>query len=225
MPGPEDFLTLVLTGWTTRGLAVLPAPWAARRRSPAPPICPPAAAASGVPDIAGSGGATLLRLEGFTPGLRARARPLTGLLGDGRDAPAGPRASAILWKEMADAAYFTGDPEPVVWKLSVPPTAAAGLGALADELGGRRFYDWGGGAAWLELPSGDDAHAARVRQALAAAVGDDGHATLMRAPDAVRAAQAVFQPPAPAVAALTARVKSAVRSPGPVQPRPDVIGL
>ena len=48
-----------------------------------------------------------------------------------------------------------------------------------------------------------DAHAARVR----AAIAGGGHATLVRAADAVRAAVPVFQPQSSALAALSARVK------------------
>ncbi|MDE1931788.1 MAG: hypothetical protein KGI43_09525, partial [Alphaproteobacteria bacterium] len=40
-----------------------------------------------------------------------------------------------------------------------------------------------------------------------AALGGQGHATLIRAPAALRAAVPVFEPLAPAVAALSARVK------------------
>jgi glycolate oxidase FAD binding subunit len=43
-----------------------------------------------------------------------------------------------------------------------------------------------------------------VRAALA---GRDGHATLIRAPEPVRAAVEVFQPQPAALAALTARIK------------------
>jgi len=47
----------------------------------------------------------------------------------------------------------------------------------------------------------DDADHALVRTGL------EGHATLIRAPESVRAAVPVFQPLAPALAALSARVK------------------
>ena len=221
MPASSDSLTLVLTGLDdARAVQVLsralgsPASVTSAAHLPAA-----VAAGSGLGEIAGSGGATLLRLEGFTPGVRARAKHLSGLL-DGT-APIiefDREASAVLWREVADAAYFAGGVDRVIWKLSVPPGAAAGLGRLADELGGRRFYDWGGGGLWLELPGARDAHAGRVRQALADAVGDDGHATLMRAPDAMRAAQGTFQPLAPAVAALTARVKQQFDPKGVLNP-------
>jgi glycolate oxidase FAD binding subunit len=158
--------------------------------------------------LAGPEARTLLRLEGFTPGIRARATQLRDLLGGAAPVTEYDRdASALIWREVGDAAWFAGDPQRVIWRLSVPPSSAATLGVLAADLGGRRFYDWGGGQLWLELPAAPDGHSARVRKALAQAVGADGHATLMRAPEAVRARQGVFQPLSPAVAALTGRVK------------------
>ncbi len=51
----------------------------------------------------------------------------------------------------------------------------------------------------------DDAHALPIRAAVDA-VG--GHATLLRADDAVRARTPVFHPQAAALAALSARIKS-----------------
>ena len=67
-------------------------------------------------------------------------------------------------------------------------------------------YDWGGGLVWLTMPVGAsaDAHAEAVRRLL-----PSGHATLMRAPPDIRAKEAVFQPAAPALAALQSRVKAA----------------
>ena len=57
---------------------------------------------------------------------------------------------------------------------------------------------------WLELPPSPDAEAALVRGSFTA-----GHATLVRATEATRAAVEVFQPQAAPLAALTARVKQA----------------
>ena len=57
---------------------------------------------------------------------------------------------------------------------------------------------------WLALDPCDDGGAALVRGAVAAT---GGHATLVRAPAALRAAVDVFEPQPAAVAALTKRVK------------------
>jgi glycolate oxidase FAD binding subunit len=169
------------------------------------------ASRSQIPAVADAGaGATLLRLEGVTPSLVAGLDHLRDLL-DGL-APTlvlDAAETAALWREVADAAYFAGSEDRVVWSLSVPPSRAAALGsALAAELAGRCFYDWAGGAIWLEASAAPDAHAAIVRERLAAAVGRDGHATLISAPAAVRAAIPPFQPQEPGLAALSARVKA-----------------
>ena len=152
--------------------------------------------------------ATLLRVEGVSPSVAARIGHLSQLFEDaGEQVLLDREASQGLWRDIADVAYFAGATRPV-WKLSVPPAMGARVGArLAHDLAGRCFYDWGGGAIWLEVPEAPDGHAARVRQILAEVVGSDGHATLMRASPQVRASVPPFQPLAPAVAALTERVR------------------
>ena len=68
----------------------------------------------------------------------------------------------------------------------------------------------GGGAAvgliWLATDAGGDAGASAVRTAAAA---QGGHATLVRAPDAVRAAVPVFEPLSAPLMRLTAGIKAA----------------
>jgi glycolate oxidase FAD binding subunit len=73
-------------------------------------------------------------------------------------------------------------------------------GALASSL---CLGDWAGGLLWLGA-KGEDAP--RIR-AVAAEAG--GHAMLLRAPAARRAALGVFAPQPPALAALSARVRAA----------------
>jgi glycolate oxidase FAD binding subunit len=87
----------------------------------------------------------------------------------------------------------------VIWRLSVAPRQAARILAAieAEEF----LLDWGGGLIWVGAPRVD---AARIRGAL-----QGGHATLVRAPLAERRSNAVFQPQAPAIAALAARFKAA----------------
>ena len=67
------------------------------------------------------------------------------------------------------------------------------------------FYDWAGGLVWLAVAPAPDCHEKAVRTAVNAT---GGHATLIRAPDAARAALPVFHPQPPALATLSARVKS-----------------
>jgi glycolate oxidase FAD binding subunit len=71
----------------------------------------------------------------------------------------------------------------------------------AAQPGAKAFYDWSGGLIWLALPASADGGHALVREGL------KGHATLIRAPEPVRAAVPVFHPLPPALAALSTRVK------------------
>ena len=66
------------------------------------------------------------------------------------------------------------------------------------------FYDWQGGLVWLRMEA--DAEGELLRRYMHALGG--GHATLLRASPAVRAATASFQPQPEAVALLSARVKA-----------------
>jgi glycolate oxidase FAD binding subunit len=65
------------------------------------------------------------------------------------------------------------------------------------------------------MPSPDEPNAASIRRAVAQ-VG--GHATLIRAPAAVRASVAVFEPEAAGVAALGKRVKEGFDPKGVLNP-------
>jgi glycolate oxidase FAD binding subunit len=164
---------------------------------------------SAVSYVSGAGaGVTALRIEGFGPSVEARCTRLRNLLGNfGAVEELHGMNSGRLWQELGNAAALAARPELVVWRLSVAPGAgpatvariAAGGLALA-------WYDWGGGLIWLGLEPGEpDGGAARIRTALPSS---GGHATLMRAPDSIRAAVPVFQPRPPALAALDARIKA-----------------
>lgn len=212
LPAPPQAQTLVIRGLSDEAaMAVMakalgcPAQVSSAAHLPAD-----VAARSHVGELSAAHGAvTLLRVEGVGPSVTARIAHLAEVLSsETRQAVLDREASQLAWKEIADAAFFVGG-EGQVWKLSVPPMLGAAVGrALADELSGRCFYDWGGGAVWLEVPAAPGAHADRVRQVLAEVAGGDGHATLMRADAAVRAQVAPFQPLAPGVAALTERVRA-----------------
>jgi glycolate oxidase FAD binding subunit len=77
------------------------------------------------------------------------------------------------------------------------------------------FYDWAGGLVWAALPPQPDAGAPLVRAALAPL---GGHATLVRAPAAVRAAVDVFHPQEAVLAALSKRVKEGFDPKGVLNP-------
>jgi len=149
--------------------------------------------------------ATLLRVEGFAPSVAYRIGHLRQLLGK-----AGPMeeiegdASRRLWRDIRDCVPFADGTEQPVWRISMPPSQAHHMVmALRMETAADAFYDWQGGLVWLRLH--DDPEAALVRHLVRKLGG--GHATLVRAGPAWRAALPVFEPQPPALAALSARLK------------------
>jgi glycolate oxidase FAD binding subunit len=146
---------------------------------------------------------TALRLEGVAPSVVHRMRALEALLKPfGAIAELKEDASRKLWKDVRDVMPFTND-DRALWRISAAPMRAHEITKAIGEACAC-FYDWAGGLVWAALPVADDAGAAIVRRAVAAT---GGHATLIRAPAAIRAAVPVFQPQDEALAALTRRVK------------------
>jgi glycolate oxidase FAD binding subunit len=112
-------------------------------------------------------------------------------------------ASQQQWIAIRDVHPFALPSDRFVWRLSVAPSEGAAVTArIAQKVDARWFYDWAGGLIWLDVPPSEDASASTIRSAFT-----NGHATLIRAPDPVRANVAVFQPQSPDLAALAARVK------------------
>lgn len=153
------------------------------------------------------GPCALLRLEGPEVSVAKRFDDLATRFGPaGRLDDLGPAASTRLWALLRDAVPVATGKGPV-WKISTAPSAAAAY-VEALRAGGvplwRWYYDWAGGLIWLALAEGE-AFAGQIRSGLA---GPGGHATLVRADDAIRATTLVFHPQAPALAALSRRVKA-----------------
>ncbi|WP_428926988.1 FAD-binding protein [Marinibacterium sp. SX1] len=149
---------------------------------------------------------TQVRIEGLAGAVAYRSGRLAGLL-PGFE-PVEGAASAALWAEVRDVTPFAGRAG-AVWRLSVRPSDGPGVSAALAEAGldHAAIFDWGGGLVWLLVEGEDsedgamgDAGAGAIRTALA---GIGGHATLVRASAALRAAVPVFQPEAPAVALLS----------------------
>jgi glycolate oxidase FAD binding subunit len=86
---------------------------------------------------------------------------------------------------------------------------------IAQAREARWFYDWGGGLIWLATPADGDAGAADIRAAMQAT---GGHATLVRAPDEVRAAIDVFEPLSPTIMAITRNLKATFDPAGILNP-------
>jgi glycolate oxidase FAD binding subunit len=151
------------------------------------------------------GAQTLLRLEGIRPSVISRRDKLRGLLKEfGAAEVLGEKQSRTQWIAVRDVHLLSGDQTRAVWKLSVTPSMGAEIvGRISKQLDAKYFFDWAGGLIWLSAPAADDASASIIRGSF-----DRGHATLIRAPESVRACVDVFQPQTPALAALSARVKA-----------------
>jgi glycolate oxidase FAD binding subunit len=161
---------------------------------------------------------TLLRLEGVAPSVDHRKTALHVAIQDfGEVAICDQMVSRGLWRAIRDVTVFawnrTGAEQPL-WRISTAPAKGAELARLIGpetEL----MFDWAGGLLWALLPQTDDAGAAMVRRAVATC---GGHATLIRAPAAARAAAAVFEPQDAGLAALTRRVKEGFDPKGVLNP-------
>jgi glycolate oxidase FAD binding subunit len=152
-------------------------------------------------------GRTALRLEGVAPSVEARLKGLRDLLAGVATMEAlGTLESRTFWRDVRDVAPFTASTDAIVWKISCPPTEGAAIVARIKAVrpSARAFYDWSGGLVWLAVPPTADADHTIVRGALGTT---GGHATLIRAPQDVRARIPVFQPQSAPLAALAARVK------------------
>ena len=152
---------------------------------------------------------TVFRLEGVEPSVVHRARVLSELMKSyGTLAMVDSSRSRMLWRAIRDVTPFGAD-GPVgtypVWRISTAPTDGAELARLiSEDIEAEFIFDWAGGLIWAVLAPSDDAGEAIVR---AATTISGGHATLVRAPAAIRATVPVFAPEEGALAALTARVK------------------
>ncbi len=150
---------------------------------------------------------TMIRLEGLEPSVAYRADKLREALSDYGEIAieSDPARTADGWAYIRDARNLA-DGDGAIWRLSLKPSDAPKLVAtLRDQIDvAGAFYDWGGGLVWLKTPDVGDAGAGAIRGALAS-IG--GHATLVRASDAIRASVPVFQPEAPPLAALSRRLR------------------
>ncbi|MDP1965884.1 MAG: glycolate oxidase subunit GlcE [Reyranella sp.] len=194
LPAPDQTRTLLLHGLTDEAAVTA--------------MCTAMGSPHEVSGAAHAEGLSALRLEGVAPSVEARLKGLRDLLAD-----AGARMeeldtleSRAFWMDARDVAPFVELPEAVIWKISCPPTEGAAIvrRIKAQRSAAKALYDWSGGLVWIALPASADADHAIVRGAIGTT---GGHATLIRAPEAVRAAVPVFQPQPAALAALASRVK------------------
>jgi glycolate oxidase FAD binding subunit len=139
---------------------------------------------------------TYLRLEGIQPSIDYRRDKLLKLLNGKIEIL--KSESIQIWKDIRDVTMFAGNQTHDIWRISVAPSDAPQVIANL-KMQKRYYFDWAGGLNWLEVPQGTDG--ALIRSAFTA-----GHATLIRSTR--KSTQTIFHPQAPALAALSARVKN-----------------
>jgi len=192
LPAPERSVSLVLTGLDDR-------------RAVAAMSCAMTSAfdvtgAAHLPPPRHGGPArTILRVEGMEGQSGYRANALAQRLGAyGEAVRLEGEVHESLWRAVRDVEPFAATPG-AVWRLSLKPSdAPAAVAAIRSEADCAAIYDWAGGLVWLLTPEQSDAGAALIRRHTAAL---GGHATLVRASAAIRAAVPVFEPaPAPLAA-------------------------
>lgn len=201
MPRPRAAVTVAL-----RGLSAETAVAAMSRALGSP--CAPAAAAH-LPATAGSPATTLLRLEGFRESVDVRAPQLLPLLASFGEAALLEEAEGeTLWTDIRDVRPAAA--AETLWRIQLAPSRAAALTGALDRCQATWFCDWGGALVWVGAPAGADIRGA--------AQAHGGHATLVRAPLAVREAVPVRHPQAAGLAALEARVKQTFDPAGILDP-------
>ncbi|TLX13285.1 glycolate oxidase subunit GlcE [Rhizobium sp. MHM7A] len=151
------------------------------------------------------GEATVLRVEGLAGSVDVRIEKLaTAMSAFATVTRLDEPESQRLWQEIRDVSPYADGTARPVWRVSVAPgTGHQLVAALRLEAGIDAFYDWQGGLVWMRMEAGTEAET--VRRYIKALGG--GHATLIRASAAARAATAAFHPEPEAVALLSRRVK------------------
>ena len=166
---------------------------------------------------------TAIRIENFTSSINYRRGRLKELLeAYGRCHELGRENSASFWGEITTLSVMPASPS-LLWRISTAPRLGPQLfRAISRYMPAQALYDWSGGLIWLEVPATADAGASDIRRVVAA---HGGHATLIRADAAVRAAVDVFQPLSPGVERLTRGIKAAFDPAGILNPGRMYAGL
>ena len=162
--------------------------------------------------------ATVFRLEGVGPSILHRKEALAALLRSfGAIEHLDEQNSRALWRGVRDALPFAADGpsgERPLWRVSTAPGKASEVANLIPS-SAEMFYDWAGGLIWIAPLPRFDGGTAPVRAAVEAL---GGHATLIRAPSALRASVDVFQPQDAGLLALSKRVKESFDPKGVLNP-------
>ncbi len=172
---------------------------------------------------AGAEAITAIRLENFAKSTAYRMDKLEAeLKAYGAPARLDLERSLKLWGELKRLAVFPYGPSHI-WRISTSPRAAPKLVAsIRRHMPVETYYDWSGGLVWIETPASADGGAADIRRAIAS---HGGHATLIRAEEAVRSTVDVFQPLNPAIERLSKGIKEAFDPLGLLNPGRMYVGM
>jgi len=152
------------------------------------------------------GAATVMRLEGLEASVAVRAEKLMAAIsGFGPVSRLDADDTKALWAEIRDVLPYADGTARPLWRLSMAPSQAWKLVAgLRLRAGIDAYYDWQGGLVWMRMEA--DPEAEVLRHGIRTLGG--GHATLLRAAPQIRSEIPAFEPQAPAVALLSARVRA-----------------
>ncbi len=216
LPRAERTGSLVIRGLDpVRGVAALAAALGSPYGPTGAAFLPDAAAERVLP---GSGSATVVRIEDFNASVPYRlGRLVTDLAGFGATQLVDDAESQALWRAIRDAVPLQAAVDDAVWRVSVRPSAGPGVLAAVLAAGGQGFLDWGGGLVWIAGPP-------TLHEIVRHAAGS-GTWMVLRAPEPLRAAINVIPPEAPALAAITRRVKAAMDPRGILNPGRLYAGL
>ena len=159
---------------------------------------------------------TAIRLENFSSSVAYRVERLKSeLKAFGEIHVLDHQTSISFWDELRQLSFLQNSDAPL-WRISTAPQAGPKVVAnITRYMDCKAFYDWAGGLIWAEVLPTADAGAADIRRVVAS-VG--GHATLIRAAPAVRAAVEVFQPLEPSLTEISRNLKSVFDPAGILNP-------
>jgi glycolate oxidase FAD binding subunit len=209
LPRPEKARTILLFGAdAAAGIEALTGALNSSHEVSGAAYLPAAAASrSAVSHVVAPGrSVTAVRVEGPGPSVVHRGEQVRASWRDkGPTEELHTMNSQRFWREVANVSPLAGLNEQVTWRISIAPSAAAGfISSITQAMDVTWYADWGGGLIWIAIRNGSDGGADALRSAFRVS---SGHATLIAAPVGLRAAIDVFQPLAPALAQVTARVK------------------
>jgi glycolate oxidase FAD binding subunit len=202
LPAPRSSATVIVEGLTAEAAVRAMSAALGSRTSPV--------AAAYLPATGAERSRTCLRIEGFAESVKVRGQQLIELLSTFGSAEIfAAEDAASLWSNVKVAAKL--QLSELLWRAHVSPSRSAALAEALDRAGAEWFLDWAGGLVWI------GASAAQEVRSIVSAHG--GHAMLMRAPAQVRQSVPIRQPDAPALAALSSRVKQAFDPSGVLDPQ------